>query len=244
MKEKHFQGINGNALKLIAIVTMFIDHIGAVVIERGVLRDSPTLSLTHIAALWSISFWWRLDLILRLIGRVSFPIFAFLLVEGFLHTKNVKKYGIRLLVFGLLSEIPFDLAVFQTPFYPGYQNVFFTLFLGLLALAGLQKWEYDESLWKSTAVVALCCVTASLIKSDYGAFGVVFVVILYMTREKPWLQTIAGGLAVIWELTAFLAFIPIRLYDGTRGKKGLKYLFYAFYPLHFLLLYVIRRHFV
>lgn len=244
MKEKHFQGINGNVLKLIAVVTMFIDHIGAVVIERGILQDSPTLSLTHIAALWSISFWWRLDLILRLIGRASFPIFAFLLVEGFLHTRNVKKYGIRLLIFGLLSEIPFDLAVFQTPFYPGYQNVFFTLFLGLLALAGLQKWEYDKSLWKPMAVVALCCVTASLIKSDYEAFGVAFVVILYMTREKPWLQTIAGGLAVIWELTAFLAFIPIRLYNGTRGKKDLKYLFYVFYPLHFLLLYVIRRHFV
>lgn len=244
MKEKHFQGINGNVLKLIAVVTMFIDHIGAVVIERGILQDSPTLSLTHIAMLWSISFWWRLDLILRLIGRASFPIFAFLLVEGFLHTRNVKKYGIRLLIFGLLSEIPFDLAVFQTPFYLGYQNVFFTLFLGLLALAGLQKWEYDKSLWKPTAVVALCCVTASLIKSDYEAFGVVFVVILYMTREKPWLQTIAGGLAVIWELTAFLAFIPIRLYNGTRGKKDLKYLFYVFYPLHFLLLYVIRRHFV
>lgn len=242
MEKAASKGISSTALKIIAVTTMFIDHIGAVLIEGGILGEGMTLSLSDIASFSSRSVWWQTDLILRLVGRIAFPIFAFLLVEGFLHTRNVKKYGIRLLIFGFLSEIPFDLAVFHIPFYFGYQNVFFTLFFALLALWGLRRWEDKKSLWKQIAAVGLCCLGAAALKSDYGAFGVIFVVLLYMTRENPRIQTISGSLAISWELTAFLAFIPIRLYNGTKGKGSLKYIFYAFYPLHLLFLYGIWRY--
>lgn len=241
MKEENVRGLNGNGLKCIAIAAMLIDHIGAVVIEGGLIREGMTLSLSNIATFSSRPFWWRVDLILRLIGRVAFPIFAFLLVEGFLHTRNIKKYGIRLFLFGLLSEIPFDLAIFQTAFFGGYQNVFFTLFFALLALAAIRKWENDKFWWKSTAAVVLCCLCAEMLHSDYGAFGVAFVVLLYITRQNPFMQCVSGILATIWELTAFLAFIPIGLYNGKNGKTSYKYLFYVFYPLHLLVLYGIWR---
>ena len=243
MEQSTPRGLSSTALKLIAITTMFIDHIGAVLIEGGILNGGMTLSLSDLESFSSGSVWWKTDLILRLIGRIAFPIFAFLLVEGFLHTRDIKKYGTRLLLFGFLSELPFDLAVYHTPFYFGYQNVFFTLFFALLALAGIRKWEVDKSLWKQIAAVVLCCLGASLLSSDYGAFGVVFVVLLYVTRRNPRMQTITGSLAVIWELTACLAFIPIRMYNGTKGKGNFKYLFYAFYPLHLLFLYGVWRFF-
>ncbi len=237
MKEEQVHGLSGNALKIIAAVTMFIDHIGAVVIEGGLLQNVMGLSLSDLAMLPTQFFWWKVNLVLRLIGRVAFPVFAFLLVEGFLHTRNVKKYGIRLLLFGVLSEIPFDLSIFHTPFYWGYQNIFFTLFFALLALAAVRKYENDKTLWKAIAAAALCCGCAAMLHSDYGAFGVAFVVLLYMTRRNPVMQTTVGILATAWELTAFLAFIPIRRYNGTKGKANLKYWFYVFYPLHLLALY-------
>ena len=114
---KRYQVLSGSSLKLIAIVTMFIDHIGAAVLEMPAVWDfvgnrvdvvdpffnDPTLSLLR-----------DTDIILRLIGRVSFPIFCFLLVEGFLHTRNLKKYMGRMAVFCLLSEIPYNLAFFDS----------------------------------------------------------------------------------------------------------------------------------
>lgn len=241
MEKAASKGLSGTALKIIAVTTMFIDHIGAILIEGGILNGGMAISLSSIASFPTRTVWWQIDLILRLVGRIAFPIFAFLLVEGFFHTSSVKKYGIRLLIFGFLSEIPFDLAVFHIPFYFGYQNVFFTLFFALLALCGIHRWENEESLWKPIAAVGLCCLGAALFKSDYGAFGVIFVVLLYMTKEDPRTQTICGSLVISWELTAFLAFIPIRLYNGTKGKGSLKYLFYAFYPLHLLFLYGVWR---
>ncbi len=131
-------GISGNTLKMIAIITMLIDHIGAGVVE-------PYLSMNMGAMDGNEMFnrLYYLDRSLRIIGRVAFPIFCFLLVEGFLHTRDVKKYGSRLLLFSLISEVPFDLIFFNTWFYPGYQNVYITLFIGLVVLAGYRRCEYD-----------------------------------------------------------------------------------------------------
>ncbi len=212
------RGLSSNALKLIALLTMFLDHIGAVLIVSGWMNQ-----------------------VLRMVGRVSFPIFAFLLVEGFLHTRDVKRYGLRLLAFGFLSEIPFDLALFHTPFEMSHQNVFFTLFLGLLALEGCRRYEDDASLWKRAAVLVVCGFAAIILRTDYEAFGVIFIVLLYMTRQSPRLQTIMGSLALVWELPAVFAFIPIRMYNGTRGTLPLKYIFYICYPLHLFLLWGIWR---
>ena len=138
-----FKGIPGSTLKIIAIVSMFIDHIGAAILEKyldflgnnGADGARVILDDRH-PGFWmdfmgNESLLWGIDYALRLIGRLAFPIFCFLLVEGFFHTRNVKKYALRLLIFALISDFPFDLA-FDGRLSYEYQNVFFTLLLGLL----------------------------------------------------------------------------------------------------------------
>ncbi len=216
--------MSGTALKWIAVISMLIDHTAEVLMNHNAALTDP--------------IWAQIYVLMRGIGRIAFPIYAFLLVEGFLHTRDVKKYLTRMFLFAVVSEIPFDLAVFHTPFYWGYQNVFFTLFLGLLALAGIR---WGTGLWKQALALIMCVGAAQLINCDYGAFGVFFIVLLYMTRYDKKTQTVLGALSLVWELPGILAFIPIRLYNGTRGRCGNKYFFYAFYPAHLLILWMIGR---
>ena len=184
--------LSGTTLKWIAVISMLIDHTAEVLINHNAALTDP--------------IWAQIYVLMRGIGRIAFPIYAFLLVEGFLHTRNVKKYLARMLTFAVVSEIPFDLAVFHTPFYWGYQNVFFTLFLGLLALAGENVVHQSSGmfagagLWKQAFVLILCVGTAQLINCDYGAFGVFFIILLYMTRYDKKTQTILGAISLIWEL--------------------------------------------
>lgn len=147
---------SGTALKTIACITMLIDHIGASCIEAGILTpglDSGTLSRDTL----STYPLYRLDMVLRFTGRLAFPIFCFLLVEGFVHTHNVKGYLGRLVLFGLLSEVPFDLAFFHTPFDFSAQNVYWTLALGVLAMAGLKRFEKPDgsASWKGLLCAAV-----------------------------------------------------------------------------------------
>lgn len=230
-KALKLQVLSGNGLKMVAVITMLTDHIGAMIIEPGVLNNPGLREDTLI-------MWGKVDMVLRSIGRISFPIFCYLIVEGFLHTKDVKKYAIRLIAFCLISEIPFDLAVWNTWFYPGYQNVYFTLVLGLLALIGISR--HQNTIWKQALALIGTCGAAMLLHTDYGAFGVFLIVLLYLLRDDKKMQTILGCLSVSWEITGPLAFIPIRMYNGSRGTWNLKYIFYAFYPVHILILWAIR----
>lgn len=231
------KGLNGSDLKLIAIITMLIDHIGAVLLEKFVLLNIPANTPDY-------TFYARLDILLRMIGRISFPIFCFLLVEGALHTRNQYKYAVRLFLFSILSEIPFDLAVFQEPFNWNYQNVFFTLFFGLCVLIGW-SWIRGHSRMDYLLrglVLAAGMLLAFLFKTDYGAFGVFFIAILYGFRENKFYRNILGAIIISFEITAPLAFILIHFYNGKRGIS-LKYIFYLFYPVHLLFLYYIGEIF-
>lgn len=116
------KGLSGSTLKLIAIITMLIDHIGAAVIARLLIAGQGSEML------------YKIYYAMRAVGRVAFPIFCFLLVEGFFYTGSRKKYALRLFGFALLSEIPFDLAFSGKILEFGYQNVFFTLLIGLLTI--------------------------------------------------------------------------------------------------------------
>ena len=223
--------MSGNALKMLAVISMVIDHAAVALIENHILLSGQS----QYAVLWQ-----KADKVMRFIGRMAFPIFCYLIVEGFLHTRDVKKYGTRLLIFSLISEIPFDLAAFNTWFYPWYQNVYITLLLGLVAIGGIQKYGQEGSWWKQAAVFAGCCLSALLLKCDYGVFGVFFIVLLYLLYDNPWQQTIFGSLCLLWEPGAILAFVPIRMYNGTRGNKRWKWFFYVFYPAHLLVLTLIR----
>jgi hypothetical protein len=237
------KGISGNTLKMIAIVTMLIDHIGVAIIENGILKYQDIPPDWEIFGFQGGSMWSMADLVLRTIGRVAFPIFCFLLVEGFFHTRDIKKYGARLFLFALISEIPFDLALFDQWFFPGYQNVYFTLFIGLWVIYWYEKFLGDP--FKRTLVFLAGCGAAVILKCDYDIIGIAMILLFYVFYKNKKMQTIfAGILAAVESLSCFgaaiLAFIPIRMYSGARGKRNLKYFFYWFYPAHLVLLYILR----
>lgn len=207
-------GISGSTLKIIAIITMLLDHIGAILLPQYVF--------------------------LRIIGRIAFPIFCFLLVEGFLHTHNMRNYTLRLGLFALISEIPFDLAFYHTPFYWLHQNVFFTLFIGLLVLIGLKRFQKNGLMQFLIFIVGLSF--AKLLCVDYSFFGIAIIVLIYLYSIHHNFLILMLGLIFLnvlaGTLQAFgaLAVIPIAFYNGKRGLS-LKYIFYIFYPAHLLLLY-------
>ena len=222
-------GLSGTALKLAACITMLIDHIGASCIEAtyGVAYRTPPQIV-------------QLDLVLRLIGRLAFPIFCFLLVEGFVHTHDVKKYLGRMVLFGLVSEIPYDLAFFRSPFDPSQQNVYWTLALGVLAMAGLKRFETQSGAvgWQGYVCAGGCALAALLANTDYNAIGVIIICALYLTRTNRKWQCLAGALLFMFELTAPLAFVLVWFYNGQRGACSplQKKAFYWFYPVHLLVL--------
>ena len=235
---------SGTALKTIACITMLVDHIGASCIEAGILTpglDVGTLSQDTLSA-YPL---YRLDMVLRFTGRLAFPLFCFLLVEGFIHTHDVKRYVQRLLLFGLLSEVPFDLAFFRTPFAPQHQNVYWTLALGVLAMAGLKRFEKENGLpgWQGLVWAGGCAVLALASNTDYHAIGVLIICTLYLTRADRKRQCLAGAVLFLFELTAPLAFVLVLFYNGQRGACSplLKKAFYWFYPVHLLVLAMITN---
>lgn len=227
-------GYSGTALKMVACITMLVDHIGASCIETAytTLNEAPPMLAT-------------LDRTMRLIGRLAFPIYCFLLVEGFLHTHDVRRYLRRLLLFGLLSEVPFDLAFYRTPFYWGHQNVYWTLALGVLAMAVLQKFQDEEGNvdWKGRLAALGCALIAQLAATDYGAIGVALILALYLTRKSRRQQCIIGAVMMLFELTAPLAFLLVWYYNGERGycPKWMQRAFYLFYPVHLTLLALVTN---
>ena len=235
------EGLSGSGLKLIAIVTMFLDHIGAAILESPVVwaflgsgeEIDPFFNSSALALCRDV------DLVFRFAGRIAFPIFCFLLVEGFLHTRSLPRYMGRMAAFALLSEIPYDLAFEEGWFDPKSQNVYFTLLLGLLAMAAV-RYFLPRSALLALAGAAGCAVLAQLLRADHGAFGVVLILLLYILRDREPARTVIGSLALCGEITAPLAFLPIRRYNGQRGRLGGKWFFYGFYPAHILLLWGFR----
>ena len=212
------------ALKLIAIITMLIDHIGVVFV--------PTNTVQY--------------LVMRSIGRLAFPIFIFLIVEGFYHTRDVKKYILRLGIFALVSEIPFDMAFNSKILEGSHQNVFFTVFLGLVLITLMTIVE--KKFVKQIILINLLnglltigfCVLAFILRTDYNYAGILMMTVFFIFRgRKPLLlislfsiaELILGSINVL----ATLAIIPIFFYNGKKGKD-VKFIFYIFYPAHLLIL--------
>lgn len=241
-KVKKIQFLNSNTLRLVAVLLMISDHVWATTMSFG--------------------NW------MTYIGRMAFPIFAFQIAEGFVHTKNFKKYALRLLAFAVISEIPFNLFYSSRWFNPYHQNVMFTLLLGLLAIKVIDNLKKDispKNIGKSLLWLALIAVGGTLGFVDYGFLGVLTVVMFYLCRGyrfTPILQLIGmilinivffEGQVFIFDVFgktveipsqgfAVFSLIPIWLYNGKKGKssKVLQYGFYAFYPVHMLILYLIK----
>lgn len=229
--EKKRKGFTGSALKIIAMISMVIDHTAACLLYPILALSNEPIEPGSLVYGWYITC-----AIMRQLGRLAFPIFCFLLVEGFYHTSNRRNYALRLFAFALISEVPFDLAVFQNPWYPAYQNVFFTLLLGLLTIWALDVIKRRHpSLLLQLPIMACGCILAWLLRTDYDWRGIVLILIFYIFYQYPVQRTIAGCISLYWEPAAMLAFLPIWFYNGKRGLK-LKYIFYVFYPAHLLLL--------
>lgn len=243
------RGLSGSTIKMIAVISMLVDHLAAGLLGRY-LTINGYFSLDH-SDMVQVEQWMQQNMtlfasytVMRMIGRIAFPIYCFLLVEGFEHTSNRMKYAARLLIFAAVSEVPFDLLFNNSWLEFGYQNVFFTLFLGLTAMMGIRWLEERQDLNRFLKmvglfiVIAACMAAAKYLKTDYAATGVFCIVMLYLFRFKRSYQIIIGCFAFLWELTAPLAFAAIAFYDGRRGWN-MKYFFYLFYPVHLLLIYLL-----
>lgn len=205
-------------LKVIAIISMLIDHTGAI--------------------LFPGQMWFRI------IGRFAFPIFTFLLVEGFFHTRDVKKYAVRLLLFAFISEFIFDYAFFGEFFSWTHQNVFFTLFLGVLLMG---FWNYFQGKIYLQLPFALFFIwMGDVLATDYGSFGVLLIAMFFWFRDlKPFFVKLLCGAGFFILRSGIIAYgayamIPIALYKGRKGPS-MKYFFYIFYPIHLLLLVLIKK---
>ncbi len=247
------KGISGSALKIIALISMTVDHgaytlLGTMLAYYGITSVSD-YSSTYIGGLLqqgSVGFCYLAYQVCRLlIGRLAFPIFIFLLVEGFLHTKSRSRYGARLFLFALLSEVPFDLAFYREPISMKGQNVFFTLLIGMLMLWGIESLEKRiRNLVLRTLCILLCVSAAAFlsnaIHADYRYMGILSIALLYLFRQNKGTQLIMGCASFFWEPTACLSFVPIAFYNGKRGLS-MRYFFYLYYPLHLLAFYGLRK---
>lgn len=221
--------LDGTALKIIAMISMVFDHIG----------DMFFPEMT----------WFRM------IGRIAMPVFSFCIAEGYVHTRDKKRYLLRMGVFALISEIPFDLA-FDGRVGLGHQNIMLTFFISILTLKlferirGVKEQGNDKiPVWRNflgLLAVAAAAVIALMLKTDYHLFGVLAVFIFYILKDRHHLIRTGAGVAFLaltrtmgYYITTGLSFIPLALYNGKKGK-GLKWLFYIFYPGHLLLLFAIK----
>ncbi len=223
-------GISQEMLKIIACITMLLDHVGA-------------------------TLWPALEL--RIIGRLAFPIYCFLLAEGLHFTKDPKRYGLRLLMGALLSEIPFDL-LFYGRVMPYYHSVMVTLLLGFLYAMVIR---ITQNLWMKIALAVPFMIAADKLGTDYGDWGVAMIALFILTRQMPnrkawqfwglmaicWLiggMTIRlGPVRVPIELFGVLALVPIGLYSGEKSTRSnwVQRLFYLFYPVHLAVLWLIQE---
>lgn len=206
---------------------------------------------------------------LTCVGRIAFPIFAFMAVEGYFHTHNLKKYLLRMLIFAVISEVPFDLMYGGTWFYPVHQNVIWTLMMGLVGIHLMKSVRKKKSTFVYILVSAIVVILGGLLGTlsmvDYYGIGVLTVFIFYFFRGRKWWCLLGQMLTLYWvnvellgglmypirlfgmefELCqqglALLALLPIWLYRGRQGyhSKPFQYFCYAFYPIHMLVIVLV-----
>ena len=220
-------------LKIIALITMLCDHIGLTFIEHT-------------------SY-------LNIIGRISFPIFAFQISEGFKHTKNLKKYIIRLIIFAVLSQMPYTLYLNSIGIHEFGLNIFFTLLIGLISIIIYENlYNKYKKFYIGIIPVILLTILAELIKCDYGWYGVTIIFLFHLFKEnKLYMNFIIIYMIInkyiidfifkpsIYQLYfaigAIISVLIINLYNNKKGKN-IKYLLYIFYPLHLIILVLIKMY--
>ena len=222
-----YQFLDGTALKILAMVSMILDHAG-----DNFFPDQ----------VW-----------MRALGRMALPVFAFCLAEGFAHTGNRGRYLKRLGLFALISEIPFDLVLSGKVLEFSHQNIMFTFFWALLGLICFEKLtENRTGAGAAAGAFLLAAFTGAslLLGLDYNLLGVGLVFLFYLLRNRRHtIRCLAGAvyhillrnMGIYW--FGLLGFLPILFYNGRKGR-GLKWLFYVFYPAHLLLIWAVRSLFL
>ncbi len=230
--QRKWKCVSGSVLKLIAMLTMLIDHVTLFCLAEhaDILKPLFTVGTTQVSIYY----------LLRSVGRVTFPLYCFLLTEGFIHTANRRRYGINLLVFAVISELPWNFVHTGTWMYDT-QNVFFTLFFGYCALCMIELMNKRPAV--CSVGILLLFVVAYFFNADYGYIGVAVIVAMYVLRSQCVVRAVMCTCLFSARWRAGLAFVPIAMYNGKRGfiKGNLgKYICYAFYPLHLLILGLLR----
>lgn len=240
------KGISQEGLKLIACITMLIDHVGYEVIYTLYCRAQTP---------GTVQMLYRLYYLCRIVGRIALPIYAFLLVEGAHRTRDKKKYALRLLVGALLAEIPFNLMVSGTVF-GSKQSVMLTLLLGYCAVLAMERCR--NLAWKPVMVVPFALL-AELLDTDYGWTGVVLVALFDLSRYMSVKNMICffamvvlfhftngkvfyfGNISIPMQVFGALSMVFIASYDGRKVtySKAVQWGFYLFYPVHMVILWAI-----
>lgn len=255
-------GMTAAVLKTAAYLSMLFDHFFAVIFLNY-------MKLHRVDGMFDPQLEWIYSMG-RAVGRVSFVLFAFLIVEGFVHTRSREKYLLRLLLFAVVSEIPFDLAFSGKLMDWGGQNIYWTLLIGTLVL---MMWEHlggyvTGICWTGRILVlAVGCAAAFRGATDYRFMGVLLILVFYLTRGKSVsLRVLAAGCVMLFgtwgsnylrysesysaaylfrfslrEMYGLFAFVLIFLYNGEKGRQLPKPFYYLFYPVHLLALYGIAR---
>ena len=226
------QFLSGAWLKLIAILSMLIDHVNKALIYPNLVSNDGVL--TTVSNIFDI------------IGRIAFPLFCFLLVEGFFKTRCRKKYLLNLLIFGVISEVPFDMFTTASFFNMNWNNVMFTLAFVLITIwiidilkKRMQK--LPKTLWyfASFIIVIIMCIAAMYLSLDYEHHAILIGYFFYLFHDVPLLAIPFGYASMYTQPWALLGFGLTLTYNGKRGKQN-KMLNYWFYPAHLLILGILR----
>ncbi len=218
MRSEKVQFLDGTMLKIIAVISMVLDHTG-----DNFFPDQ----------VW-----------MRAAGRIALPVFAFCLAEGWTHTRDQKKYLARLGIFALASEIPFDLVTAGKLIEFSHQNIMVTFFWSLLTLYVIEKTGMRKS--AGIAVCVLSAVLSLVFRMDYGLLGPGLVFIWCWLKGRP--LYLRNGAAALYHVLlrnvgiywfGLLGILLVCFYNGKKGK-GLKWLFYVFYPGHLLVIWLLR----
>lgn len=214
--------MNYIVLKIIAIISMFIDHYGAIL--------SPN------------------NIYFRIIGRISFPLFCFLLINGYNHTSNINRYLKRLIIFSFISQPIFSII------NNNYNlNVFFTLYLGLFMITFIKNLKYKKiiNILSEILIVLLFCYIAFLIKTDYNVLGILTIYFIYKSNNNKificlsiFVLNLLFGVFINKNIQYFaILCIPFIIFfrdEKVKINKIFKYVFYWFYPLHLFVLYILK----
>lgn len=247
MEEKR-RGIGQDFIEIMALIAMFLDHFASTYVEQCRLGEY-NLSDGMLAAFanpyakgWMIAY-----LVLKIIGRIAFPIYAYNIAMGAKRTRNLRKYFIRVILLAVISEVPYDLAFFGKTLFWDNQNVLFSFSICLLTI------EVNKFLMKKISGAGgkltaglLCCLAMALayfLNVDYGIFGVLFVFIIYYFPEKTIKYLVASGLLVFYSIGELfgLSAVPLIMFCNGKRKRKLKIFFYLFYPIHLIVLFLLVR---